>query len=298
MTFYSQEHEQSFKSASELVRRGGAQAPVCGARTRTGAACQQIPIREGKGRCLRHAGPHAARAFRQRQRDDFMAGKVSADAWRRSEARRAVNRLARAWRSNPWLPGSTVDLAGAEQDFRSELSCRLLNVEAMPPAVADWLRWRYRRTQIDRQSEALWLRDLLERLPERLAAAGPRPAADVEAAPLGKGAGACWTVKDDAGQGRSSRMRDDVPKAPPVVRIKKHGRRGRPKTQDAGEIELRDLMEIYRENRAVLSPMLGQCAGEAERLAVLRALRDFQADPQESGPRAQWLEYVRLLRVT
>ena len=88
--FSSPAHAERFFEAATLYRRGSPQAPVCGARLRSGAACQNPPIREGKGRCLSHAGPHAARAFRERQKRRFEAGSISAAEWNRAEARRAA----------------------------------------------------------------------------------------------------------------------------------------------------------------------------------------------------------------
>jgi hypothetical protein len=58
--FASDAHEEAFRQAGAAHLRGAATPGVCGARTRSGRLCQQPPLREGAGRCLRHAGPKAA----------------------------------------------------------------------------------------------------------------------------------------------------------------------------------------------------------------------------------------------
>ncbi len=49
VAFQDEAHEASFRERSRLTARGGPFAAVCGARTRTGSACQKPPIREGSG---------------------------------------------------------------------------------------------------------------------------------------------------------------------------------------------------------------------------------------------------------
>ena len=57
-------------------------------------------------------------------------------------------------------------------------------------------------------------------------------------------------------------------------------------------------MALYRQTRVTVGPMLAQCATDGDRLALLRALRDYLAAP--NAPRAQerWLSMVRVLRPT
>lgn len=321
--FWHEEHEAALAAARARVQRGGPDAVVCGARNRTGAACQNLPIREGKGRCLNHAGPHAARLHRERQRRAFLSGKISHAEWSKAEARRAANRLGWAWKKNPWVPGRTIDLGPAENELRDDLARRGLDMTTLAPAVADWLRWRYRRTQIDRQDERGWLRVLVEALPERIAKAGARPAdgaadADADATDAcmpshtsgrqrtrpGAGTGAkgsanavqTWTPDADRPARTSKRLRDDAPRAPKVVRGKGYGRRGRPRTQPPKGEEMNDLMEAYRAHRVTVAPMLERCRSEGEQIAVLRALRDFMNNPSDAGARDRWCTYVRILR--
>ncbi len=95
--FYTEEHEQNFRVANQRVRRGGANAEICGARTRTGSVCQMAPLK-GSRRCLRHAGPKAANEYRERQKEQFLSGRLSWTDWTRAEAKRAANRLREKWK--------------------------------------------------------------------------------------------------------------------------------------------------------------------------------------------------------
>lgn len=293
--FYSTEQEANFFEAGRLHQIGSPTNPTCGARLRSGDTCPKPPLREGKGRCLSHAGPHAARAYRERQKRRFEAGCISAAEWNRAEARRAANRLGDQWKKNPWLPGSTIDLGGHEHAFKDALGG--LDVAAMAPAVADWLRWRYRRTQIDGENGTAWHKALTQDLPVRVTKAGERPA-DVVRTPS-KLSATPWTWAVDAvpSSGRSKRALPDQPKAPRKVRGKGYARPGRPRTQPAGVDELEDLMKVYRENAAVLEPIMAQVQDEAKQLAVLRTLRDYLALPNDAGACARWMDLVRAAQV-
>ena len=109
-------HSERFVAAARQVQRGGPLAAVCGARTRTGAACAQEPLAGGV-RCLRHAGPRAAAAHRDSQLAGLRTGRVTPEVFARAEARRARNRLVDAWKRNPSVPGSTIDLGPDEGAF-------------------------------------------------------------------------------------------------------------------------------------------------------------------------------------
>ena len=66
----------------------------------------------------------------------------------------------------PWRPGQTIDLGAFEERFLIESgSARLGAAVRVPPAVLDWLRWRYRRLKIDRKRDEEWLRVLREDYP-------------------------------------------------------------------------------------------------------------------------------------
>ncbi len=139
---------------------------------------------------------------------------MSAEEWNRAEARRAANRLGDQWKKKPWLPGSTIDLGELECAFRDALGG--LDVETLPPALVDWLRWRCRRTQIDRQNGAAWRKALAQGLPRRVAEAGPRTAdaSGRDAKPYSKPR--TWRVETSEQRSPSKRALPDKPKAPRV----------------------------------------------------------------------------------
>jgi hypothetical protein len=301
--FYSAAHEHAFRAGSDRVQRGGPDAPVCGARTRQGRPCQNTPIREGKGRCLRHAGPHAARAHRERQLQGLRTGRVSPEEWNRAEARRAANKLSRAWRKDPWVSGTTIDLGPHEDALRADLAARGVghDMRTLAPAVADWLRWKFRRYQIDRTDAARWEGLLRDDLPRRVKEAGPPPAgcqADALGACEAPAGGAVWTPDDNAGDARSKRQRPDLHKVEPKVRGKGYGRPGRPRTQPADPDEMEGLMKVYRQALDTVAPMIALCRTSGDQLALLRALRDFVQNPNDPGARDRWIEAAGRLRPT
>ena len=163
-------HSERFHAAAKLVQRGGPLAAVCGARTRTGSACTQEPLAGGV-RCLRHGGPKAAAAHRERQLAGLRTGRVTPEVFARAEARRARNRLLDQWKRNPSLPGSTIDLWPDEDRFQDALDAYGVRSGTDLPAVLDWLRWRFRRCMIDRMDVDEWARAVRDGLPRRLAAA-------------------------------------------------------------------------------------------------------------------------------
>lgn len=148
-------------------------SPQCGARTKSGRACTQIPITDSRtGRCLRHAGPKAAAAHRERQLAGLRSGRVTPEVFARAEARRARNRLLDAWKRNPSVPGATIDLGADEGGFQDSLAALGVQPCTDLPAVMDWLRWRYRRCMIDRADAGAWAGAVQDGLRKRVAAAG------------------------------------------------------------------------------------------------------------------------------
>lgn len=162
--FLSDEHQAAFKAGRELARRGGAAAKICGARTKHGAACQSAPLK-GHWRCLRHAGPKAARELRDRQLRDLALGRLSVEAFAKLEARRAANQLRIRWRRDPWAEGATIDLGDQESAFQRATARVLWQA---PPAVADWLRWQFFRFRIRSDRPLLWQQAVDTKLPTRL----------------------------------------------------------------------------------------------------------------------------------
>lgn len=155
--FQSAEHRLSFEEGRAHFQRGGMSTKVCGARTRAGTPCQDVPLGGDTGRCLRHAGPKAARAHRERQLAQLRTGALAPEAFARAEARRARNALLDTWKKNPALLGATIDFGPGEAEFAAAAERLGVNVTALYPAVADWLRWRWQRHGIDCPNEAAWL---------------------------------------------------------------------------------------------------------------------------------------------
>lgn len=175
--FQSSDHARKFDAGRALVCRGGQLQAICGARTRSGAPCQSAPLK-GHWRCLRHAGPKAARQLRDRQLRALALGKLSIAAFARLEARREANRLRRLWKRDPWVAGATVDLGGHEPAFAEAIGPRL---SAFPPALSDWLRWKYRRFQLDTRDEQRWSAAVSEGVAMHAKTIGPRAGSDREA---------------------------------------------------------------------------------------------------------------------
>lgn len=168
--FKSETQRERFADAATLYIRGGPLARTCGAKLRTGGVCTQLAL-AGAARCLRHGGPDAARRFRARQRAGLEHGSVSPDEWARAEAKRERNALTWAWRKDPRLPGATIDLGPDVAAFVASAAALGVDVDALYPALADWLAWRWRRHQKDRPDAARWATVVLEELPRQRASA-------------------------------------------------------------------------------------------------------------------------------
>jgi hypothetical protein len=171
--FSDQKTEQgdvAFIAARALYQRGAPLARTCGAKLRSGAACSQLAL-SGEARCLRHGGPFAAKRHRARQLAGLETGSVSPDEWARAEQQRARNALSWAWRVNPRLPGRTVDLGPHEAAFVASAQAAGVDVGALYPAVADWLRWRWQRHHKDRPNATRWQQVVGVELARRMAQA-------------------------------------------------------------------------------------------------------------------------------
>lgn len=159
---------ENFEAAARLYRRGGPLSSTCGARSKTGRSCTQVPI-SGSARCLRHAGPEAARVHRQNQLAGLRTGRVSPAEFARAEGRRARNRFVHGWTRNPSLQGQTIDLGPNEGRFQAALSALGVIPGTALPALLDLLRWRFQRLQLDRPNDGAWTRAVLTDLPRRMA---------------------------------------------------------------------------------------------------------------------------------
>ena len=168
--FKSEAHRARFIETNREFKRHGPAARPCGAKLRKGGFCTDLAL-AGEARCRRHCGPDAARRFRERQQREFERGEVAPEVWAAAEARRARNALEWAWTRDPRLPGQTIDLGEAEGAFQDAARALGVDVGALYPAQADWLRWRFQRYQGDRQDAAAWQRAVLTDLPRKRAAA-------------------------------------------------------------------------------------------------------------------------------
>lgn len=264
--FLDDEQRRNFLTAGQLHGRGGALAKECGALTKGGGRCRRPPL-HGHWRCLMHAGPKAARAHRERQLADVRAGRLAPSIFLKAEARRQANRIQTAWKRDPWLPGSTIDLAEHEADFRKQVGQD--GMRLLPPAVLDWLRWRYRRLLVDAAKMDEWRVLLLDELPRRAAAAGDPPSGH-EAEVSEELSAGHWTAERP--QTGSPRIRGDRRR---LKRSKSLHIIGRMPKVSPGEVD--DLNDLLFECRGDLAPVIARCTSEHDRLLVAKAYHSLQS---------------------
>jgi hypothetical protein len=324
--FQSADHENRFRKASLAGQIGSAARAVCGVRTRAGTVCQHVPLEDGKGRCLRHCGPHAAHAYRQRQLRQMRTGRTTPAEFALAEARRLRNALQWAWRKNPSLPGRTIDLRTHESTFLEAVRALGVDLAGLYPAQADWLRWRYQRTQIDRTADAAWTRAVRVALPKQIADADAamiwvrlgspdrrtkagralkaalRAGGEASAAKLAlevagssqndAGAEALPTVPvwvAPAHGEPSKRGRPDRAKRPPQTPAAARARPlGRPRAKPEAPDEVAALISLYRASDSAVQRMFQAIDGDADRLAFLRALQALVDDPHGGSARRRW----------
>lgn len=249
---HDEEHRRAFLEAAARTRFGAVSAPVCGAKTRDGGTCGKRPL-AGELRCLRHAGPAAARRHHTRLFEAFGRGEISFGEWQDRERRRLVNRLPRLWAKNPWAPGATVDLGDFEEQFRADLALGGVNADALSPATLDRARWRWRRMCHDRKRPVEWETFLRDELPKRIRRDGPRP--------LNTDAGAAIAALfrvDTAPPPASKRRRLDLPRPLTVTPkpTKPRGRRAGPAIDDAR------LADLWPERGGTLLRLAGDDGDE------------------------------------
>lgn len=331
--FKTDAQREHFHAAAVLHGRGGPLSPKCGVRTRTGTICTQVPISEGKGRCLRHCGPDAAQAHRDAQLRQMQTGKTSPAEFARAEARRARNRLTNGWKSNPALPGQTIDLGAHEWAFQNAARALGADVGALYPAQADWLRWRYQRTQRDRKADAAWVRAVQVDLPRQIA----RAEAAMVWVRLGgldkrtKEGRALKAALRAGGETRAAALALTFPKppykpprgafahsvkvwaAPPVAGPSKRGlpdrikranpaagaapkALGRPRARPETEDELTGLMGVYKAADAAVRTMFQGLPDDQDRLTFLRALKALVDAPEDPSAHRRWAGMVQRLR--
>lgn len=247
-----------------------------------------------------HAGPHAANLHRQRVWRQVQSGKVSFAEWEERERRRDASRIKRLWKADPWLAGSTIDLGEHEGTFRNELSALGYDLFDMPPSILDWLRWAFRRTQIDRNEQVRWREALERELPDRLRLVSPRPAHQEteHAANELTGAHPVWRTANVEDNPRGKRRRSGRQyRFDPVQDVQHQSPRpGRQHNTQPGEDEITNLYRHYRESRETLWPILENCTEEHEKLRVLRAWRDRVERPESQAALKHWIGIVAKYR--
>lgn len=292
--FQSPEQEANFYEARKDYIFGQSHLPICGARSRNGGQCRN-PSLQGHARCLQHAGPKASNERHERLKEAFFDGKLSWSAWQAHEARRARNRLRWAWKRNPWHHGQTLDLGPLEDSLAGVLRARGHNPLALPPAVLDWLRWRYRRLQVDRNADQKWFETLALTLPERLRHAGAMPPgwepdlSGTGAVPGLERIGGVMTAKPS-----SKRTILDKPKAPAEGRRKKISL-GRKRLRPVPNDELAFVQKVAMENRVALASLYEKCSGQHERAAVLAALVALAREPDNPALQKAWRKVAMTL---
>ena len=284
---HDEEHRRAFLEAAARTRFGAVGAPVCGAKTRDGGTCKKRPL-SGERRCLRHAGPAAAKRYYARLFEAFGRGEISFDEWQGREHRRLVNRLPRVWAKNPWAPGATVDLGGLEEKFRGDLALGGINADALSPATLDRARWRWRRLCHDRRRPAEWAAFLRDELPKRIRRDGPRP----PSTDAGAAIEALFRV-DAAPSPVSKRRRLDLPR-PPVGAPKPTKPRGR---RVAPAIDEARLAALWPEHGAILLRLTGP-DGDEKTLRWLAGLLARVLDTPEDADVAEAWRAAVLARRT
>ena len=288
--FLDDEHQERFEAARAIVQRGGVGAKFCGAKTRKGGACRQPPL-ANHTRCIRHAGPKAATEHRDRQWRDVQRGRMSWEDFALAEAKRAANRLRWRWKKDPWAPGRTIDLGEHEERFQIELGRPDERGRRIAPAVLDWLRWKFRRMQVDRHQDNEWADLLRHQYPDRVRATGraPKMEADEWAGPEPEAA--VWssrTPSTTSKRGRLDRVRLRDPDNYQEIRAARRG-------NENPEAERLALARVAHENRVVVGPLIQKCTSEDEEIAFLRVLRTCVENPSDPKARANWIMAARTL---
>ena len=297
--FLSEDHKQAFQQAARRTQRGGPEAPNCGARTRNGGLCRNTPTFSGK-RCLRHAGPHHATLYREKQLRDFAVGKLSFAKWRKAEAKRAVNRLRERWKKSPWHPGSTINLGEHELLFQEEMRAHGVVLDQMPPATADWLRWKYRRHQLDRDNDVAWKEVLHHEFKDRLEKAGPCPlnTSGSLVAEMVDVVGPVWAAEKP--NHFSKRNSPDLLHPSPAnkgrdsaIAVFEAEEPAMPDPDD--EQAMQRLAQVNYENCGTLNSLYAKCPHEADKMKVLLALRDAIDQPDNKTAQQRWFQIVAAL---
>jgi hypothetical protein len=244
-----------------------------------------MPPLIGQLRCLRHAGPAGARRHRETQLSELAAGRLDPVVFERAERRRAANRLRRAWKTDSWTHGATIDLGLHEEAFRMALGVWGLKLNMVPPAVLDWARWRFRRTHLDRRNPAAW-GEVLDALPMKIAAAGTPGDKELPAQAVIVPVHISAEKLSPWSRRRRAEAIDQGQTTPPTLRA---GRR-RSLLQEADA-----LSDFLAQHRHDLIPVLTLCQTDEERLRVAAAYRDLVVPSGHPTAARAWSALLREL---
>lgn len=285
--FIDDEHRTSFNRARLPYQFGAPGRAMCGARTRGGNTCKSAPL-AGHHRCLKHAGPKAARAYRDAQLKDLAAGRLHASSFAEAERKRAANRLRWLWKKHsPWVLGSTIDLGAYEDRFRVAVAEMGHQVESLPPAVSDWARWRYRRLMIDRARPTAWA-ELRGELMRRVDEAGePEDGLRGVAVPV-----AAITIPEQVPAFSRRRLVDIVR---PVVGSQECVSKTRSRFDELPELGADEAALILFRHRAELAPALAKCQCGDQRIRVAAAYKLLLDEPDSRAAHKVWLNVIRSL---
>jgi hypothetical protein len=285
--FLNERHRATFEAARSDHRRGGSLAETCGAKARNGGICKLPPLR-GHTRCLNHAGPTAARQYRDHQLKELAAGRLDPAAFEAAEQRRAANRLKWLWKKHgPWVPGSTISLGVHEDGFAEGLEAAGHRATNLPPGIADALRWKYRRHMVDRKQPAEWGK-ALEGLCNRVLTAG-EPPPDITS-------GTQWRPCFETPSALSPYSRRRILNRDRLlVEGPQKATSGKPKA--AAPDVSSDLNMILIQHHADLAPVLARCHTAEDRLRVAAGYDRIIAEPAEVQARRDWMALLRGLGI-
>lgn len=279
--FQDEDHRRRFLEAAAKTRFGAAEAPICGAKIRTGGVCKKRPL-VGEHRCLRHVGPAGARRYHERLYEALGRGEISPEEWQGREHRRRVNALPRVWAKNPWAPGATLILGDFEERFRADLVLGGINAEDLSPAAADRARWKWRRLMHDRKRPNEWAAFLTSDLAARIRRDGPRPAVSETEAAIDALFGVVAAPAPF-----SRRRRADLPR-PPVAgqKRKRMIRRGESAIDDT------TLQRVMLEHGRLIMRLVGDAADEKEIRWLAGLLARHLDDPDDAAAGEAWRRAV------
>ncbi len=240
-----------------------------------------VPLTD-HSRCLKHAGPAAARRYREQQIRELAAGRLEPAVFAEAERRRAVNRLRWTWKKDPWFPGVTLDLGVHEDAFQQALAAFGWHLDGMPPAVVDWARWRFRRLMVDRQRPGEWA-ELASELRTRIEAAGdapdePRNVAGITPAFSTPDRMPVYSRRRSLDLQQQSGCIVQTPRGPVLA------------SSDVGDISP-ILVQYHRE----LAPILARCEADKDRARVVAAFRQLIAEPDNPAAYLGWIATLRMV---